>query len=143
MTALRTYNKEYELVKDFVEVLSGAESTWGQVRLFEEFNYQRGRTDVVVVTAAGAIIAFEAKLFKWRAGVRQAYRNTCFAHYSYLVLPEENAGVAASAIGLFADYSVGLCIASQGKLEIVIPSPRHEPIQPWISAPLFDSELVT
>ena len=37
------------------------------------------------------LMAFEAKLKDWRYGLDQAYRNTCFAHKSYVVVPEATA----------------------------------------------------
>jgi hypothetical protein len=116
-----------------MEVLMSRDSPWGEILLAQEFFYQRGRTDIIASVSPEVIIAFEVKLERWRDGIRQAYRNTCFAHLSYLILPEESAHVAARAIGEFSRHSVGLCVASRGYVEVVIPSPHHEPIQPWIS----------
>jgi hypothetical protein len=46
-----------------------------------EFDYSRGRTDVVALRDGEHVIAFEAKLKDWRTALHQAYRNTCFAHH--------------------------------------------------------------
>ena len=117
-TLSRTYAKEHELVKDICAVLISRSSPWGTVRLAEEFFYQRGRTDIIAVEPTSQIIAFEVKLHKWRDGIRQAYRNTCFAHFSYLVLPEEAARIAASAIGEFTRHST-----------LLVPGPDIEPMR--------------
>src|SRR5260221_66621 len=74
------------LVSSFLECLRTA-SPWGSVQAATEFYYQRGRTDVVARAADGRIIAIEAKLSDWRTAMHQAFRNLCFAHQSYVLLP--------------------------------------------------------
>jgi hypothetical protein len=49
---------------------------------------------VVALTSAGRVLAFEAKLKDWREALHQAYRNSCFANGTYVVLPKSAAELA-------------------------------------------------
>ena len=89
-----TFTSEQTLVDTFVGLLETNRSPWGEVRLAREFDYSRGRTDVVAVADADTLIAVEAKLTDWKYALHQAYRNTCFAHRSFVLLPKE-AAIAA------------------------------------------------
>lgn len=131
--SVQPYEKEYQLVEDIYAVLNSQRTPWGLVKITSEFSYQRGRADIVAINSSYEIIAFEAKLRRWRDGLQQAYRNTCFAHYSYVVLPELSAKHAYRALIEFNRHSVGLCVVSPGCIDILIPSPQHDPIQPWLS----------
>jgi len=124
---------EEDLVKNVCNVLASHSSPWNRVNFAVEFNFCRGRTDIIAVNPMNVIIAFEAKLNRWRDALRQAYRNTCFANYSFVVLPDYVAGRVASEISDFEAHSVGLVSSSPGQLKILIHSPFHEPIQPWLS----------
>src|SRR2546427_5324293 len=49
-------------------------------------------TEIYTLSLHDALpISFEAKLKDWRYALDQAYRNTCFAHKSYVVVPEATA----------------------------------------------------
>jgi len=124
------YHLEQTLVDDFTQQLATWESDpWGQVQFTTEFFYLRGRTDVIALTLSGEILAFEAKLLKWRDALHQAYRNTCFAHFSYVLLPEEIAIKAARHENEFVRRSVGLCYTSSEETMILIEAPRLKPLQ--------------
>ncbi len=128
------YDLEKELVQDFISCLPYSRfSALGPLKLAKEFNYNRGKVDVIALTSAKDVIAFEAKLEKWRTALHQAYRNTCFANYSYVIVPEHIAKRAMKHFREFADRAVGLCSISDGKLTIVCEAARSEPIQPWLS----------
>ena len=128
------YDREQTLVDDFMVSLGQSHSSpWGPLDTATEFFYARGRTDVVARTTEGEIIAFEAKLTKWRDAVHQAYRNTCFAHRSYILLPEQTAATAARYVGEFAKRSVGLCYMSDGQVVVALEAPRVSPLQSWLS----------
>ena len=128
------FTSEAKLVEDFVFALDAAETPWGASFATEtEFDYARGRADVVGVSSGGEVIAFEAKLVRWRDALHQAYRNTCFAHRSYVLVPECIARRAASRIGEFERRGVGLCSIGAEGLTVVHDAPRREPIQPWLS----------
>ena len=88
---------------------------------------------MVAVAEDGAIIAFEAKLRKWRQALHQAYRNLCFAHRSYVVLPEKTALIAARYEEEFLTRGVGLCYVNDDELVILREAIANEPLQPRIS----------
>jgi len=100
---------------------------------YSRFSYQRGRADIVAVDPFLNLIAFEAKLSRWRDALLQAYRNTCFAHYSYVILPHHVARRVSKEADDFYRHSVGLIAVAPSELDVLIPSPFHDPIQPWLS----------
>ncbi len=123
---------ERDLVDRFAHALASESTPWGPVRFTREFDYQRGRTDVVALDASGDVIAIEAKLTRWRDALQQAYRNRCFAHTSYVLLPKS---VALRAIRWEIDFrarGVGVCYFDGDELAIVLDAARAEPLQPWL-----------
>jgi hypothetical protein len=128
------YNSEKALVDDFLSNISIFPFTWhGPLHVATEFNYSRGRTDIIASTVNGDLIAFEAKLIRWREALHQAYRNTCFAHYSYILLPEGTANQAVRFTAEFSRRSVGICIISHGQVQIFHESIRSDPLHDWLS----------
>jgi hypothetical protein len=127
------YASEAELSREFCSALEQASSPWGEVALIKEFFYLRGRTDVIAVDREQDVIAFELKLERWTVALQQAYRNTSFAHLSYVVLPEHTASRAERHRDEFARRSVGLCYLRRGAVVISLPASRQEPIHPWLS----------
>ncbi len=127
------YIREAALVNDFIACLPRSpfakNGLWG---ISTEFNYNRGRTDIILMTLNNEIIAFEAKLEKWREALHQAYRNSCFAHYSYIVVPETVAEKAIQYEIEFAQRSVGVCYLSNGKIVIARHADRSTPLQDWL-----------
>src|SRR5438105_2952246 len=103
-----TFANEKMLVSRLLSLLESQATCWGAVRVTPEFFYSRGRTDVVAVDEDESLIAFEAKLSDWKTALHQAYRNTCFAHSSYVVLPKKTALVAFRFVGEFEKRGVGL-----------------------------------
>lgn len=128
-----TYQYEKELVDHFLAVIESDQAPWGPLVLLPEFFYHRGRVDVVGVSPGGKVFAFEAKLTRWRDALQQAYRNTCFAHQSYVLLPESTASLAQQYSVEFDRRGVGLCSLVNNNLIVVHDSPLHEPLQPWLS----------
>lgn len=128
------YQSEQVLVDQFTEALSNTSELWGGIVDFGlEFFYQRGKTDVVALSGEGDIIAFEAKLLRWREALHQAHRNTCFAHLSYVLLPYEVALRAAEWSGEFGRRGVGVCTLENGSLRILLAAKKTEPLQRWLS----------
>ena len=123
---------EKMFVDCFINTLNSTPSPWGQVDYATEFFYHRGRTDLVAISESGEVIAFEAKLKKWRTALQQAYRNRCFADLSYVLLPAESAKIASKYLGEFALRGVGLCCISNGDLEVLFDAEQSEPLQPWL-----------
>ena len=127
------FQNEETMVCNFVEYLAQISNLWGKVRVGTEFFYQRGRTDLVAVSDEGNVIAFEAKLNKWKIALHQAYRNRCFADLSYVILPEKQALIASRYEGEFIKRGVGLCyISGNNKVSIIYDAELSVPLQPWL-----------
>lgn len=128
------YSTEKMLVDQFVRVLGSEENPWGPVSVSCEFFYARGKTDVVALAHGEMLIAFEAKLKDWRCALDQAYRNTCFAHKSYVVVPKATALTAFAYVAEFKRRGVGLCyVDSTGGLTVLEEPETSIPIEPWIA----------
>lgn len=126
------FEKEASLVEQFVYLL-GDHERWSSSCVRREFNYQRGKTDVILLTDDGRIVAFEAKLTRWREALHQAYRNRCFAHETYVVLPSEAAARAFRHREEFSRRRVGLCTLQDGKLVVLQLAEASSPIEPWLT----------
>jgi len=121
------------LVDEFCEAIEMPDQPWGSLKWMSEFGYVRGRTDIIAVDGEGRVIAFEAKLSRWRDAMHQAYRNTCFAHESYVLLPEPVARRASAHVHEFKRRAVGICYVSAGQVVVCLPARSCEPIQPSLS----------
>lgn len=121
---------EADLVVSFCERLSSPSDPWNTKAFAKEFEYRRGRTDVILADTEGRVIAVEAKLSKWRTALDQAYRNGCFAHKSYVLLPEKVAKKAEKHLREFSRRSVGLCSVTSEGIVVLIDSEESLPIQP-------------
>jgi len=122
------------LVDQFVRALGDERTPWGSVAVSCEFFYARGKTDIVALADGEMLIAFEAKLKDWRYALDQAYRNTCFAHKSYVVVPQATALTAFAYIAEFRKRGVGLCyVDNAGELTVLEDSDTSIPIEPWIA----------
>jgi hypothetical protein len=131
---MHDYSDEASLVAHLLQCLRLESAPWGPLDVSREFFYQRGRTDVVAVTRDGDILAFEAKLRKWREALHQAYRNTCFAHRSYVLVPHEVAVAAVRFATEFERRRGGLCYLRDNALVVLRESAFTAPLQPWLSA---------
>lgn len=131
------FTNEGVLVECFMRSAE-SNSPWGDLNLRPEFFYQRGRTDVIAVSGEGHVMAFEAKLTRWRVGLQQAYRNRCFADLSYLVLPEDAIETAARHLDDFTRRGVGLCCVTEDGIRILMDAELGEPIQPWLRRKAID-----
>jgi hypothetical protein len=124
---------ERDLVNAFVEFISQNDEVFGIESFALEFDYRRGRTDVVALSEEGHVIAFEAKLRDWREALHQAYRNTCFAAESYILMPPEAAHRAAAHVNDFVDRGIGICTIAKGAIRIIQPAPRRpDVLEPWL-----------
>ena len=133
-TSRQAYRSEEELVDALLSALRAEHAPWGELTLAQEFAYESGRTDIIGVDTHGNVVAFEAKLTRWRDALQQAYRNTSFAHLSYVVVPEETAQRAERSSHEFHRRSVGLCYLSQGCLVVPVRAVRQDPVAPWLSS---------
>jgi hypothetical protein len=128
------FQTEKMLVNRFVDLLEANETQWGSLQVACEFFYSRGRTDIVALNDGQMLIAFEAKLKDWKTALHQAYRNTCFAHSSYVVLPKDTALSAMRYLGEFANRRVGLCYIDGADLVVLQESPFAPPLEPWLAS---------
>ena len=128
------YPMEENLVAHFARCLKRGDTPWGSVRIGFEFDYVGGWVDVLALGDAGELVAFEAKLTRWRDALHQAYRTRCFAHRSYVVLPEHVARVAVRHEHDFARRRVGLCSMSRERgIELLLDCESGVPLQPWVA----------
>lgn len=127
------FQHERDLVDTLAAKLQQGLAQWGRLRIAREFEYMRGRTDLVGVAEDGSIIAFEAKLGRWREALRQAGRNLCFAHRSYVVLPAPVAERASRYPAEFEKRNVGICSVESGSITVMLEAPENTPVQPWLS----------
>ena len=127
------FTDEKTLVRSFVSQLSTDRSPWGKVQVATEFDYQRGRTDIIASTADDLVIAVEAKLGDWRTALHQAFRNRCFAHQSYVLLPKDTALRAHRYAGEFDRRQVGICYLEEADIVVLHSAAGSDPIEPWLS----------
>jgi hypothetical protein len=128
------FESEQKLVDRFVTLLRTDQTPWGRVVCSREFNYARGRTDVVAVAESDTLIAVEAKLEDWKYALHQAYRNTCFAHQSFVLVPEATAFAAIVFLAEFQRRGVGLCYIDATNLVVLHDSPCNSPLEPWLAS---------
>ncbi len=98
-----------------------------------EFNYRSGITDIIMMTKEKKVIAIELKLNKWKKALNQAYRNTSFAHYCYVLLPQENVYTAAKYENEFVRKGVGLAYYNRSQLTVLIRARGNKPLTPWLT----------
>lgn len=132
------YSSEQELVDDFVERLTALNEPWGVSSFAREFDYSSGRTDVVAADERGDVVAFEAKLASWRKALAQAFRNRCFAHRSYVVLPANTAYRALRFEPEFRRRGVGIFMVSESGLVELIQSASESPCLKWLTERALD-----
>lgn len=125
--------KEQALVSSFIHHMRTDRSPWGDVHVATEFDYRRGRTDIVAYTADASVIAIEAKLRDWRGALHQAFRNRCFAHQSYVLLPKDIALRAHQYLAEFDRRRVGICYLDGEQIVVLHPAEGADPIEPWLS----------
>jgi hypothetical protein len=125
---------ESGFVQRVIAALFSDGATWRLTAYIREFDYGTGRTDLVATTERGRVLAFEAKLTRWRGALRQAYRNRAFAHASYVVLPQQAAAKAVAHRDEFERYGIGLCTVEMGRTRVLIAARDSQPLLFWLSA---------
>ena len=121
---------ESVLVNTLISHLGAETSPFGNMAIAPEFYYQTGRADLVGIGEDNSVIAFEAKLEKWRTAVHQAFRNTSFADYSFVVLPAKIARRAMASEGEFERRKVGLISVTPCGFEILIEHKTERVLRP-------------
>ena len=125
------YSSEKDLVDNFLSKLL-VDDPWDTSAYKVEFNYMRGKTDIIAVSPSNELIAIEAKLNKWRFALQQAYRNRCFADKSYILLPYDIATNALRYEYEFCRRGVGICSLINGEIVILRDAKADNPVQPWL-----------
>lgn len=125
------YSSEQQLRDELAATLKTKDRGFGSLDIAIEFSHASGRTDIIAQSTEGELIAFETKLLNWRAAMQQAYRNSSFAHYSYVALP--TASMKRAIVGEFVKRKIGLCSVDAGCVRIEVAAPKQEPLQPWIT----------
>jgi hypothetical protein len=127
------YRLEENLVEHFATCLRTDVTPWGVSRVAFEFDYGGGSADVIALGGA-QLVAFEAKLFRWRDALHQAYRTLAFAHRAYVIVPESTALIAARYEHEFCRRRVGLCSISEGNgIRVLLNSEAAAPLLPWVA----------
>jgi len=127
------FKLEKHLTKKLKKIITKSRYPFKVANVAFEFNYTSGRTDILATTKRGHLIAFEAKLSRWRIAMHQAYRNSSFAHYSYVVLPASATKNALKKEHEFKKRGVGLCSVDSSGIKVEILAFKKRPIQPWIT----------
>jgi len=126
------FELEIELVEKFMNHIKSDMLNISIENISREFYYNNGRTDLIALTSDQSLIAFEAKLKDWKKAMTQAYRNTLFANYSYVVLPASKQYVLDKAEHDFIRRRIGLVLVDSKKSWIAIDAKRNKPILPWL-----------
>ena len=127
------YLTEESLVQDLARAVTTRNRTLHVQSVAKEFDYSSGRTDLIGLDRSQRIYAFEAKLTKWKKALEQAGRNTSFAHYAYVVLPERSSAGAKRAKGEFQRRGVGLILLGDQALKVEIEPRESKPLLPWLT----------
>lgn len=128
------FRSEQELVDTVLGLIASGTSPWSLSKVKTEFDYANGRTDVIGLIGKGTVVALEAKLTKWRDALHQAYRNTCFAHQSLVVLPWKVAERASAYRREFERRRVGLCGVGPLGIVVLIEPCGVEPLLPTLTS---------
>lgn len=127
------YLSEQSMTQDLCTFITRRQEPVHCHGITSEFDYAAGRADLVGLGDNDFLHAFETKLNKWRKALDQARRNTCFAHYSYVALPERAANVALKAKEEFRRHGVGLVVLNGNTAKLVIRPRRNSPLLPWLT----------
>ena len=128
------FQTEASLVDCALGHLANASGPFGACETAVEFGHLGGRADILAKAPDGTLLAFEAKLVKWRKALHQAYKNSSFAHCSYVLLPVERCETARAHEDEFRRRGVGLCLDCGDEMVIDIPAKPKPPIRPWLTA---------
>jgi hypothetical protein len=124
---------EATFVNEFKSQVCKDENLFNITALGTEYDYRNGRVDIIARTKEGKLVAFEAKIERWRNALNQAYRSSSFAHYSYVLIPKSKSKEAIAQSREFQIRGVGLCTFGKEGIRIEIEASNKEPLQPWLT----------
>jgi len=127
------FRKEHQIVDILIDTLMHNDNMFNAIALNTEFDYSEGKPDVVIVNKQGDIITFEAKLSKWKKAGQQAYRNTSFSHFSYVMMPTSSMNKVRKHLDYFKERNVGLVFIEEDGIIIYSEAQRCEPLRPVLT----------
>lgn len=133
-SAARCHTTEANLVRDVSRGLSADNCAIRVTSIRREFRHESGTADLVGLGRAGEVVALEAKLHNWRVALHQAYKNTAFAHSSYVAMPLRHALLAYRYVEEFDLRRVGLIGVRGKQCFVLIRAQSVKPILPWLTA---------
>jgi hypothetical protein len=126
------FKKEKDLIKAFISHIKNNQYDVNLVAWSFEFNFSGGRTDIIAENTERKVYAFEAKLHNLKKVMNQAYRNTSFADYSFVVLPENRKHAVSKLAAEFKRRKIGLVFVNEEKAWTEIDASHHFPLLPWL-----------
>ena len=126
------FKKEKDLVTTFIAHIERSQYDVELVSWASEFTFAGGQTDIIARSGQKDLYAFEAKLSNLAKVINQAFRNTSFADYSYVVLPEKKRKAAEKYIEEFKRRRIGLVFVNQERAWTEITACRQLPLLPWL-----------
>lgn len=127
------YKTEQKLVTQFNKSLKCNSSPFPINNTASEFNYISGIVDLIANLESDELVAFEAKITRWKDALNQAYRCSSFAHYSYVVIPQSEIPRALKRKHEFEFRGIGLCGIEKSIVKIELPAVKKEPLLPWLT----------
>lgn len=127
------FKEELQLVKKFRKTLETESNSFELKKTDIEFKHLTGRTDVIGISKDGELVAIEAKLKNWKSALYQAYKNTSFANYSYVLLPPESLKSAIKNKEEFIKRKVGILTLDNGEIKIILKAERIFPFIPRLT----------
>jgi hypothetical protein len=127
------FEREAHLVEAFTRHIQCSPNPFHSSGTSLEFDYRSGKADIILKTPDDLLFAFEAKLSNWRVALHQAYRNSHFAHFCYVVLPRGSAARALEHCREFNKRGVGLCIVDEKGVRVAIAASQNQPLLPWLT----------
>jgi hypothetical protein len=128
------FASEREMVAVVLSLMSSGGTPWITRGTATEFDYTSGRTDVIALLGDDdLVLALEAKLTKWRKALQQAYRNTCFAHCSLVLLPPAAARRAVVHRVEFERRKIGLGVVDRHGIQVLIAPAAVDPLLPQLT----------
>ncbi|HOI29927.1 MAG TPA: hypothetical protein PLZ15_09245 [Melioribacteraceae bacterium] len=121
------FKEEIHLVNKFCKNISKKRQPLKLKKTNTEFGHPSGRVDIIGLSPNNEIIAIEAKLKNWKIALHQAYKNTSFAHYSYVLLPPESLKSAIKNQQEFNIRNVGLFTLNNDNIEIIFQANKNSP----------------
>ena len=125
-------HSEASLVDSFVTALQSGGTCWRQVEVATEWDHRAGYADILVRTAKGHLIVFEAKLANWRRAFQQAYRSTAYANRVYVLMPRSGVHRALKQREEFESRGIGLCSFHHGRVKVHIRALDQVEMLSWI-----------